>query len=520
MTYTISRGGQQIGTYSSEGLQRLLNDGQVLLTDLVWHEESQSWIPLLEIIKQSDGYQAAQFARTLAVVTPKVYVTPALIALNAAVFVLMVLTGVSLTDPTLPQLVRWGADFGPLTTHGEWWRLLTAAFVHIGILHIAMNMYVLWSSGRFTERLFGNAGFLALYLLAGVGGNLVSVAWHPLTVAAGASGAVFGVYGGLLGFLLVQRKTIPKKTVATLAQGALVFIGYNALFGINPQLNIDLTAHFGGLVTGFLAGCALARPIVPSGPSSGLRRSLAVATIGLAVFVAAAVRLRGGPSDAQSDWYRAEFKSPSIKVGTKDTLIYSGTATKEEATALGLALQNNRFFQDRGAEVLLSKTAANGTVISFSVTGDRWDDPTYLNAIESFGRQIADSVGGTPLRIDLRDARRQVRKSVAVEGHRLAVGSNDVIDYSGSATEEDAQALAETLRERGFFGGKGGVALLAKGNGGTVVSLVVKDGVWDDPRLMAAVNSLGRVIAAAVGAPLKVRLLNGSHEVKKELTFE
>jgi membrane associated rhomboid family serine protease len=519
MTYTVGRDGQQIGTYSSEGLQRLLNDGQVLLTDQVWREEEQRWVPLTDILRQSDDFQAAQFARTLVAATPKVYVTPALIAINLAVFVLMVLTGVSPTDPTLAQLVRWGADFGPLTTQGQWWRLLTAAFVHIGVLHVLMNMYVLWSSGVFTERLFGNINFLLLYLLAGIGGNLASVALHPFTVAAGASGAVFGVYGGLLGYLLVQRKTIPRKTVRSLAQGALVFIGYNAIFGINPLLNIDLTAHFGGLITGFLAGCALAQPLVPAAQSPGLRRTLTVASIGIVIFIAAAFKLHAGDT-AQTEWYRAEFTAPSITVGKNDSVIYSGAATKEEATQLGEVLKASGFFQDRQAQVLLSKTAAGGTAISFSVNDGKWDDATYITAIESFGRQVADSVGGIPIRIDLRDAKRQVRKSVAIDGHRLSLGTNDAIEYSGSATEADARALGETLRTKGFFSGKGGLALLSKGKDGTVVSLVVKEGVWSNPQLMPVIQDLGQTVSKVAGTPLRFRLLNASRETKKETIIQ
>jgi len=123
---------------------------------------------------------------------PRVFVTWVLIAINLAVFVLMVIRGVGLMDPSIDSLLKWGADFGPLTTHGQWWRMLTSTFVHVGILHIAMNMYILLVSGPFVERLYGNVGFAVLYLLSGLGGSLVSLAWHPMLVSAGASGAIFG----------------------------------------------------------------------------------------------------------------------------------------------------------------------------------------------------------------------------------------------------------------------------------------------------------------------------------------
>ena len=110
--------------------------------------------------------------------TPRAYVTPALVGVNVAVFVLMALSGVGLLSPRPLDLIRWGANFGPLTTHGEWWRLLTATFVHIGALHLLCNMWALWDVGVLMERLVGPAGLLVLYLLAGLAGSVASLSWH------------------------------------------------------------------------------------------------------------------------------------------------------------------------------------------------------------------------------------------------------------------------------------------------------------------------------------------------------
>src|SRR3954470_6818265 len=90
-----------------------------------------------------DGFRSALFART-----PRAWVTPTMIVLNVAVFVVMVASGVSALAPTSASLIQWGADFGPRTTGGQSWRLLTNTFVHIGLPHIAMNMIALWQSGR------------------------------------------------------------------------------------------------------------------------------------------------------------------------------------------------------------------------------------------------------------------------------------------------------------------------------------------------------------------------------------
>src|SRR5947209_5351039 len=95
----------------------------------------------------------ADFQQAL-VLAPSPIFTIGLIVVNVAVFILMVINGVGFMDPSIDGLLRWGADFGPLTTHGQWWRLFTSTFVHIGIIHIAMNMYILLSIGMFTERLF------------------------------------------------------------------------------------------------------------------------------------------------------------------------------------------------------------------------------------------------------------------------------------------------------------------------------------------------------------------------------
>jgi len=208
-------------------------------------------------MNDQDPKQDQELAGALPATAPGAFVTPTLIAINAIVFALMVVKGVPIFDPGADDLIRWGADFGPLTKHGEWWRTLTAVFVHVGLLHLFMNMVILGNIGIFTEQIFGNRGFTMLYLLAGLGGSLASLAWRPFTVSAGASGAIFGLYGGLLGLLLLRRQIIPQEVLRPLLRGALVFLGYNLIYGL-ARAEVDLAAHFGGLVTGFLVGCVLA----------------------------------------------------------------------------------------------------------------------------------------------------------------------------------------------------------------------------------------------------------------------
>jgi rhomboid protease GluP len=193
--------------------------------------------------------------------------TIVLIALNVLVFLIMVLQGVSVFNPTADSVVRWGADYGPLTLHGQWWRMVVSTFLHFGLIHLLFNMLVLFNIGLFLESLAGLVPFVALYLVCGLGGSAASLAWHPSIVSAGASGAIFGLYGALLGFLVRHRGSIPAESLMSLRKGAFTFIGYNLLFGLRP--GVDMSAHLGGLATGFVLGLFLIQPPSTSSSSSG-----------------------------------------------------------------------------------------------------------------------------------------------------------------------------------------------------------------------------------------------------------
>jgi rhomboid protease GluP len=187
-------------------------------------------------------------------------ITIALIAMNVLVFLAMVASGVSFTEPTPLDVAKWGGDFGPLTVGAhQWWRLFTSCFLHFGIIHIGFNMYVLYQIGPFIEMAFGRARYLLIYLCAGLGGSLVSVWMHPLAVSAGASGAIFGLYGAVFGFLLRNRRSLDPAVTKSIAKSAGIFVLYNVVYGSMTRTT-DLSAHFGGLVIGFLCGVILIRP--------------------------------------------------------------------------------------------------------------------------------------------------------------------------------------------------------------------------------------------------------------------
>src|SRR5215470_8018482 len=221
---------------------------------------------------------------------PNVSVTSVLIALNVAIFGLMLAWGVDPMQPAIDSLIQWGANYGPKTTQGEWWRMFTCMFLHIGVLHLLFNMIALWNVGGFMERLLGSSGFLVLYLLAGLLGSVASVAWNPFVVSAGASGAIFGLYGGLLAFLVRHRGTTSQASLAALRSNTLAFVGYNLLYGV-VQEGIDMAAHLGGLAGGFLCGFVLTQPRIQASHSKRHVRSALVGLLGLLLLGAVAMRL-------------------------------------------------------------------------------------------------------------------------------------------------------------------------------------------------------------------------------------
>ncbi len=224
--------------------------------------------------------------------------TYSLVAINCLVFLVMVWHNVSAASPNLDQLMYWGADnAGSVLIQGEWWRIVTAMFVHVGILHLATNMWCLWNLGLLAEPLMGSTGVLAVYILTGAAGNLLStlVNWfkfspewakyhaewishHAANVAmspsdffpagAGASGAVFGIAGALIVLLKSHRLPVPLVELHKLRRSVIYFAAINLVIGFTISLgvvvrhtgiSIDNSAHLGGVLCGLL----FAAPLVP-----------------------------------------------------------------------------------------------------------------------------------------------------------------------------------------------------------------------------------------------------------------
>jgi len=203
------------------------------------------------------------FKDHLQALAPKAPVTPTIVGLNVAMFVVMLVAGAGFMAANPEVHVRFGSNLGPLTWTSEPWRLLTSAFIHFGIIHIAFNMYALWNGGVLTERLYGSARYAVIYLLSALAGGVASSLWNPTGNSAGASGAIFGVYGALLVFFTVRRADIPLALLTSVRSGALSLCVYSLVLGAaNPA--IDNAAHIGGLLGGALSGWLLARPFDPA----------------------------------------------------------------------------------------------------------------------------------------------------------------------------------------------------------------------------------------------------------------
>lgn len=267
----------------------------------------------------SRGADPAIFIRDMMRFTPRAWVTPTLVAANVALFALQIAMGVSLTSPTSDALLGWGANLDVLTMNGEWWRLLTCCFLHIGVMHLGFNMLALWRSGVFVEQLYGNVAFLCLYLVAGVGGSVSSLLFHHLTVSAGASGAIFGVFGGLVGFLARNRNTMPKGMLRALRSNVVQMLVLNGLISVAiPQ--IDLAAHGGGFVVGVLFGFAVAQPMTREGASKRVSRALIAVGVAVAALVAWVFALAPHPAPLPEDAYT--IRQPSnVEIDSRVTAI-------------------------------------------------------------------------------------------------------------------------------------------------------------------------------------------------------
>ena len=213
----------------------------------------------LEKFKSGKIEKDTDFKEMLEFFIPKkgFFVTPIIIDLNLLIYLAMIISGLGLVSFKGSDLLNWGANFRPLTTDGQWWRLLTSTFLHGGLMHILANMYGLLFVGIFLEPLLGAKKYAFVYLLTGILASVASIWWYDATVSVGASGAIFGLYGFFLACLLL--KVIPPEFGKAFLASTLVFVGFNLLMAFTG--GIDNAAHIGGLLSGFILGLIMSRQL-------------------------------------------------------------------------------------------------------------------------------------------------------------------------------------------------------------------------------------------------------------------
>jgi rhomboid protease GluP len=221
----------------------------------------------------------------------RLIVTPAILAAIVAVFLAMVATSgeVSFSSRTL---YRWGAQFGPAIASGQWWRLLTAMWLHANPLHLGLNAIFLWRFGDYVERLLGPVVFLIVYVLAGVVASVVSLQFHGNGLSLGASGALFGLVGVLLTVAMTSRGRCGiGETLAELRPNLVSIVATNLFLGFLVPA-IDNAAHIGGLASGLVLGWFVGRHSLDSTPPPRLTLIPIVLTAGIAAATVASLGWR------------------------------------------------------------------------------------------------------------------------------------------------------------------------------------------------------------------------------------
>lgn len=234
---------EQLNTLTIEQIEEKL---EILKTETIYKNEESLFQQTYLTKEKSNSFFS------IFIPTKGYFVTPIIINLNILFFILTAIAGINILQPDSESLLTLGANFRPLTLSGQWWRLITNCFLHIGIFHLLMNMYALLYIGLLLEPYLGKLRFATAYLLTGIIASLTSIWWHDLTISAGASGAIFGMYGVFLAMLTTNL--IEKAARATLFTSIAIFIGYNLMYGVKGE--IDNAAHIGGLISGLIIGYA------------------------------------------------------------------------------------------------------------------------------------------------------------------------------------------------------------------------------------------------------------------------
>ncbi|MEY8441263.1 rhomboid family intramembrane serine protease [Lactobacillaceae bacterium 24-114] len=183
----------------------------------------------------------------------RIPVTISLLIIQVIVFIAMTVLGGSTNSAVL---IEFGARVTPLLQAGQWWRLITPVFIHIGIAHLAINSITLYFLGMYIEELFGHWRMLVIYLLSAISGNLASAIFLPNTISAGASTALFGLFGA---FLMLGDSFRTNPAIRQLSRQFLILVALNVVMDLVLP-GIDISGHLGGLLGGFLVAYVVGAP--------------------------------------------------------------------------------------------------------------------------------------------------------------------------------------------------------------------------------------------------------------------
>ncbi|MCL9805488.1 rhomboid family intramembrane serine protease [Flavobacterium amniphilum] len=185
------------------------------------------------------------------------FASSVVIDLNLLVYIIMIFSGISIFSANGTDLLEWGANRRQETTSGEWWRLFTSMFLHGGIMHLIMNITALVLASIFIEPILGRKKYFIIYIIAGLCGSLASIMWYPNTISVGASGAIFGLFGAILGHY--YKDTSPDREANKgFITMTWIYVGINLFWGLFGS--IDNAAHIGGLLAGLAIGMLLNNP--------------------------------------------------------------------------------------------------------------------------------------------------------------------------------------------------------------------------------------------------------------------
>lgn len=243
--------------------------------------------------------------------------------------------------------VHFGANFGPYTLSGDWWRLFTYMFLHAEAMHIFFNMWCLWDLGRLCESLYGRWTFAGIYVITGISGGLASIAWNPGVLSVGASGAVFGLAGALIASFYLGEFSLPRAAISGTLRSLIIFavfnLGFGQLFG-----GIDNACHIGGLVSGLALGALIAR-LAPQ-TDAPLRRATVVGVVLLAVLSAGlGVRQWRGRSMRLVRQYQA-LEEKGDTIGRLQMILKQQPNSVQVHLALAAAYFNQQQFPQAEAE--------------------------------------------------------------------------------------------------------------------------------------------------------------------------